>query len=288
MIELERVDWNVLNNYNVKPGDLEDEQSFQLNAIAALSSSKFNYGIMSGAVVSLSAGLGIAVSEGVIYFENDLFAKLEVHALDHDAADISFDRYDRIEAYYEEDDGRAGFSEGGTELVVTKHVRAKVEIKKGAAAASPVIPAATTGRVTLGVVKVRTGEVTLQAADLFLDERYRKESTIKVEQLDIVVGNDTTKELPVLVDDTLYKSILITYDAFRATDDGSKTQLGEIVLIYNPKTAAWQLSNPYRGDACGVTFSVAPSKFLQVTTDDLAGANYEDKISIVDIKRVKR
>ena len=85
---------------------------------------------------------------------------------------------------------------------------------------------------------------------------------------------------------TTYKTILVTLDAWRKTDSGEHNAIINVAMMYRPTAGTWFVKHQSQGDSMGLDFSITSAGQLQYTSDDMAGASYEGKFRISQVKKV--
>lgn len=287
---LKKMNWENVPNYKVTRLDMSEFRDFSDQKLLAALSRLTSFGILSGSELSVGDGLDVTVSEALLFFEDaNVLVETEESVVTLDAADPANPRYDRIEYYFEETDSREAVNDKGVDVVVTKNLVATIRVVKGNAGAVPVVPPRTAGAISSGIVLVQAASAQLVSSDIVQDERYKNLSIkIDLEKKSYVVANNDTTLIPILLDESRYKLVVVEYDCYRKTDINSANGYGELIFSYDIGNDEWKVVNTSRFDDLGIVFSIAANGYVQCVANNMAGSDYESFFSVANIRRVER
>jgi hypothetical protein len=127
-------------------------------------------GVIYGGQISLVGGMQIQVAKGLAYFPNGELVAFDNQnvTLANGAGGVS--RYDRIELVYSADNGTTVQLTDGNTRTFEFLQNGTVVVNQGTASVSPVAPALTSGRLSLGLITVGPSQVTLGSGDISILE----------------------------------------------------------------------------------------------------------------------
>lgn len=100
---------------------------------------------------------------------------------------------------------------------------------------------------------------------------------------------DTGVDITGLVfDKTVFKGAQIDFDLYRQTDSSNKWESGTLFVTHDPVADLWRITLTSNFDDCGVTFAISATGQISYSSDSLAGANYEGKIRLANIRKFKQ
>lgn len=91
-----------------------------------------------------------------------------------------------------------------------------------------------------------------------------------------------------LFDKTIYKGAQIDCDLYRQTDSSNLWESGTIYVTHDPVADVWRITWASHFLDCNCTFEISATGQVSYKSDNMAGANYEGKIRITNIRRFKQ
>lgn len=143
----------------------------------------------------------------------------------------------------------------------------------------------------LGITLVKGNQTQLMAALLELAKRGGRAAPIVATIANNQASAADVTGFPVFLS-TQIVCIEFLYSIFRRTDSGNVKESGRAFITWNSETSAWEISQIKVHDESGVVLEVGPTgnanEFkLRYTSDSIAGASYDGKMRITDIKTVR-
>lgn len=284
---------SALFNYNVVPQDLTDLQNYSFEQLRNLLKEKWSQGVISGCSVTPGTGLDIKVSPGLLMLPNGVLAYvLEETTVALEAADAVNPRIDRIEAEFETINGRTGVNEEGATVVVVKLHKATSSSKQGVAAATPVAPAKSSGKVSLGTVYIAPLSTTVAISDIDQSIRFRDVSIEFNAPIKPLIANNQVAEadLPnVSADKSQYRVVSYEGQIYRKDNVKSASAHLKILLTLNESTDEWVFSYEIDGEEdIGVELSFdQDTQKVKYTSDDYPNGGYQGEMNL-NLNCIKR
>jgi len=321
---LGKMNFAALARYIWKAADFVTWQNY-LENLRSDFTSLHTQGVVLGCDISVVSGLSIQISAGLVIFPNGRMVEVAQQNLTLSAADPTNARIDRIELAYSLVNNSTVSNIDGNTVVLDQLDTGTAGINPGTASATPVAPTKTVGTLSLGLITVAGGQITLisgnidETDDLSRDvsaqrftanglvklkwnaARARFEvstdgstwsglSTVKVQDISFAIPNNTAvaANIPGLSFDAA-QYIGVKAKLMISLQDDIPTELvefGDLVLVWRPKSATWDLQFPSTFDDAGVVLSITTTGTVgqvKFTSPNLLGANYLGKLRITDI-----
>lgn len=106
-------------------------------------------------------------------------------------------------------------------------------------------------------------------------------------KLDPLLNNTADQVITGLIfDKANFKGGLFYFDVHRETDSSNVQESGIVAVNHDPKDDTWRLSLLNSGlDDSGIDFNITSTGQVRITTDSLAGANYDAQLRINSIAK---
>lgn len=318
---LGKLNFGSLARYLIKAADLNTWQTYIEDNLKELIIGNRSYGVIYGCEVSVVSGLTVQISAGLVLFSNNVLVAVAAQQITLDAADVSNPRLDRIELAYTLENGTSVTNIDGNSVVLDKIHTATIQKNAGTPAGSPSAPGLTAGRLSLAVVTVGTGVTNLNSGNISsTEDTYRSLSYFRFGPAGtqkfgfrngrMEVTEDGSNWYPVtrrryddksisLVNNQSALAIsgmsfdaasfiAVSADVFISikTDSVETVESGQLLLVYKPTTAAWDVVFNSNFDDAGLTFSIDTTLGvgqLKYATTNVAGANYVGKLRLSNI-----
>lgn len=285
-MSLTEINFSDLSNYEVKPLDMTDLQTGLFEQLRTHLKNSRTPGVISGCEILPGNALDVKIQPGLILMPDGKIVYIaEEQILALDAADGANPRVDRIEVDFSLQNLRSGTNVTGQAVVISKSHIAVLSKVTGVPLAEPVIPAKSSGKISLGSVLVGALASGITSSVIETSFKSKDVSREKIIQDEFPVLNAQAAPAPIrdfIVDKTKYKQMRFVLDIYREDNAQSATARVEITLILNIKSGDWVFFREFQGEeGHGITllFDQAKQQVFYTSSDFNAGA-YDGTFSL--------
>jgi hypothetical protein len=259
-------------------------QTYVENLVKELAAGERSAGVIYGGVVTPTAGLGLSVSKGLALMSTGQLVTWDDQAIALGAADGANPRIDRIELGYTLVDGAAVTNIDNVVKTLERRHTGTAAVLAGVAAGAPVAPAKTAGKLSLGTVKLATGQLAINATDINQADQVRdyarranhREVSVAIPNNQVAFGDLQNLAL----DSGIAKTFRLVGHLFRRDNAEERSAFIEFRCRYKSVAAGWQMSVVSDGDDMGADFQITTAGVIQVLTDNMAGGAYASSLTV--------
>ncbi len=155
------INWASLLDYTVQPSDMQLFQSYMMGPRTALNQATRTPGVLSGGLITPTAGLGVSISAGVALMADGTLVQFPALTATLSTADGTNPRIDRIELAYTTQNNTAVLDLNSVSKTLDILTVGALNVVVGTPAATPSAASQTSGNVALGLIQVNASQSTL-------------------------------------------------------------------------------------------------------------------------------
>ena len=156
-----KMNWPALLDYTIQPSDMDLFQTYMTSRGQYQTGQTRSIGLISGGVITPTAGLGISVSAGLALMPDGTVVAFPALTAVLAAADPSNPRIDRVELSYTQMNNTTVIDTNSTSKTLDILFTPSLNVETGTASSTPSPQAATSTNISLGYVNVTAGQNTL-------------------------------------------------------------------------------------------------------------------------------
>lgn len=161
-----QMNWSGLSAYPIQPSDMQLFQTYMLGYSKDVLLASRTKGLLFGGRISVVSGLQIQISQGLAIMPDGQLCAFPAQSIALDAADTTNPRIDRIEITNTQTNNSNVLDVNAQSKVLDILFVGTATIVKGTPAATPVVPVATSTKISLGYITIGASQVSLLSGNI--------------------------------------------------------------------------------------------------------------------------